>query len=161
MVISLVLGVLGSIIAAALFPGLQAAAIQGIIRVAGWLPLRQPALFSGTWHVVWEVESPRYEREQVDPSVQLRQLGRRVFATVRAKQAQFDITGIIDGGRYVTGTWRDRTEGGYHGAFQLVVDPSTRDMRGTWIGYSTGGSVKSGRFLWTRNSRKDDSRPAV
>jgi hypothetical protein len=86
-VIGLLVGILGSLIAAALFPGLQAAAVGAMVRAFGWLPFRQPALLQGTWSVVWGVDSPRYEREQPDPAVQVKQLGRRVYATVKAKQA--------------------------------------------------------------------------
>jgi hypothetical protein len=64
----------------------------------------------------------------------------------------FMAKGVIDGGRYLTGTWSDRKQGGYHGAFQLIIDPKTRNMSGTWIGYSMSGVVKHGSWIWTRTN---------
>ena len=81
--------------------------------------------------------------------MRVRQFGNRVFIRFKNEALEFFARGRIDGGRYLTGTWQDETEGGYHGAFQLIIDPKTRDMSGRWIGYSTQGVVKEGLWLWT------------
>lgn len=149
--VSLSLGVIGSLLAAAFFPGMQSLAASAIVRRIGWLPFGQPALLGGLWTVTWHVQSDRYAPSETDESVQVRQLGKRVYARFRTRGGEWwYVVGTIDGGRYVTGTWYDATQGGYHGAFQLIIDPGSHDMAGLWIGFSRGGIVKSGAFEWKR-----------
>jgi hypothetical protein len=73
-----------------------------------------------------------------------------VFIRFSVNEAAYLADGRIADSRYVTGTWGDRNRGGYHGAFQLVIDPMSRDMRGVWVGFSTDGRVKHGNWNWTR-----------
>jgi len=55
-----------------------------------------------------------------------------------------------------TGTWRETTapEGHYrgatyHGALQMVIDPSGRSMRGMWLGFGRRFSVHAGEWTLT------------
>lgn len=149
--IAFVLGIVASLFAAAIFPRLQGTAWYLIARWFDWVPFGQRSRIGGTWKVAWHVESERYEPVEIDPAVHIRQLGNRVYAKFRAGKIDCYLRGEIDAGRYVTGTWYDATEGGYHGAFQLIIDPSTREMSGLWIGFSTTGVVKSGKFECTQD----------
>lgn len=54
-------------------------------------------------------------------------------------------------GQVLTGTWTECTApdghyrgARYHGAIQLVVDPTGRSARGRWVGYDRAGDVDSG-----------------
>src|SRR5262245_44780665 len=119
--ISLGIGMIGSLIAAALFPGIQTWSMSVLTRLIGWIPRRRGAFFGGRWEVEWHVESFRYAPIELDRSVRLHQLGNRLYAKFRAGGIDCYLIGTVDAGRYVTGTWYDATEGGYHGAFQLVI----------------------------------------
>ncbi|MEV1292993.1 hypothetical protein [Pseudonocardia sp. NPDC049635] len=59
-------------------------------------------------------------------------------------------------GRALTGTWTEYTAvdghyrgARYHGAIQLVVDPTGRSARGRWVGYDRSGEVDSGPWELT------------
>lgn len=52
-----------------------------------------------------------------------------------------------------TGSWRETTSrtgyykgATYHGALQMIIDPSGRSMQGMWIGFSRDFKVNSGRW---------------
>lgn len=52
-----------------------------------------------------------------------------------------------------TGTWREATSrtgyykgATYHGALQMIIDPSGRSMHGMWLGFSRDFKVNSGRW---------------
>lgn len=152
LILSFVVGLIASVAATFLFPALQNAVAAGIVRVLGWLPFRQRASFAGNWKATWYVESNRYPPQVIDDSVLIRQFGKRIYAKFKAGKLDCYLVGTIDDGRYITGTWYDETQGGYHGAFQFVIDPSTKDFSGRWIGFSTTGVVKGGSWEWERNS---------
>src|ERR1039458_3477833 len=82
----------------------------------------------------------------------VRPSGKRIYAKSRAGKFDFYLIGTVDGGRYITGTWFDETQGGYHGAFQFVVDPATGNFSGLWIGFSKTGIVKHGFWVWERKT---------
>ncbi len=150
MIASFAIGVLGSLAAAFLFPALQTGVTAALIRLFGWLPVRRRASFSGTWKATWHVDSPNFPPQVVDENVNVRQFGNRLYAKFKAEKLACHFMGTIED-RYITGTWYDEAKGGYHGAFQLIADISTRShLRGVWIGYSTSGIVKSGAWEWVR-----------
>src|SRR5689334_20566292 len=101
--LSFVIGVLGSVVAAALFPGLQGGLFAILARWFGWLPFGRPLRLDGLWKVTWHVESSRYAAIEVDEAVTIRQLGRRLYAKFRAGRIDCYLDAQIDGGRYVTG----------------------------------------------------------
>jgi hypothetical protein len=144
------IGALGSLVAAFLFPAIYTTISSALVRLLGWLPIVQSASFSGRWRVLWTVESTSFPSEVVDNNVVVKQLGRRMYARFQAANVECHIAGTIDNGRYITGTWRDRTEGGYHGAFQFIVDPATKDFSGRWVGFSKTGVIKQGLWKWER-----------
>lgn len=148
------LGVCASLIAAALFPPISEIGCGLLAKVFGWLPVQSKTNLSAcTWRSTWHVQSTHFPPEVTDEAVKIRQLGNRVFMKFKNGSLEFVARGVIDNGRYVTGTWRDRTEDGYHGAFQLVIDPATKNMSGKWIGFSTQDFVKEGLWVWTRNAQ--------
>lgn len=149
LIISFVIGVLGSLVATFLFPAMQDVALATFIRLFGWLPVRRNASFAGQWKATWYVDSPRYPPEVIDDNVSVRQLGKRLYAKFRAGKLDCYLVGTIED-RYITGTWYDERRGGYHGAFQFIVDLSTLNFGGLWIGYSTSGVVKYGKWEWER-----------
>jgi len=132
-----------------------------MVRLFGWLPIRGRTNLSGTWFSAWQVESERFPAEVTDEQALIRQFGNRVFVKFRNEQMQFIARGIIDGGRYVTGTWSDRFQGGYHGAFQLIIDPKNRNLSGIWVGYSMTGMVKHGSWVWNRTAPDYKAHPIL
>jgi len=145
-----ILGVVASLLAASLFPAIAEIASATLARMIGWLPLKGKTNLSGTWSSTWHVQSERFPPTVTDRCSKIRQLGNRVYIQHNAQGIKFRANGTIDSGRYVTGVWFDETDGGYHGAFQLVIDPQTRNMAGQWVGYSTTGVVKNGQWVWVR-----------
>lgn len=150
--VSLLLGVVGSLLATFIFPSLQDGFATAISRIIGWLPFRKRRSLSGTWKGVWHVESKRYPPAVTDDFAQVRQFGDRFYARFSTGPLDCYLVGTIDAGRYITGTWYDEADGGYHGAFQFIIDPTTRNFRGKWIGFSTNGEVKHGLLEWERRS---------
>ncbi len=149
---SLLVGIIGSLLATFLFPALQNAVQSGIVRLFGWVPFRRKSSLTGPWRSEWHVESEKYPPIVVDESATVRQVGTRFYAKFRSKLLDCHLVGTIDSGRYVTGTWYDDLEGGYHGAFQFIVDPTSgKSLSGKWIGYSTTGRVKEGDWTWEQH----------
>ncbi len=149
---TILLGVIGSLIASFLYSPLWDRWVALLVRFFGWVPLRRPARFAGIWKSTWEVDSISYPSSMVDDKVEVRQLGRRIYAKMRANHFNFYLVGTVDAGRYITGTWFDETHGGYHGAFQFVVDPATGNFKGVWIGFSKTGAIKHGNWIWERQN---------
>jgi transcriptional regulator with XRE-family HTH domain len=64
---------------------------------------------------------------------------------------------LLADGSVVTGTWIERTsptgyyKGAiYHGAIQLLIDPTANGMRGKWLGFDRDAEVNSGAWELTR-----------
>jgi len=114
------------------------------------MPLQGRLNLSGPWQATWHVQSSRFPESVSDSSVTVRQFFNRIYVKFQNEDLRFHAKGVIDSNRYVTGTWSDSIQGGYHGAFQLIIDPKSRNMKGLWIGYSTSGSVKHGEWVWER-----------
>ena len=147
------LGVCASLLAAILFPTISELGSALLAKLFGWLPIQgKTDLSNCTWRATFHVQSERLPPQVTDEEVKVRQFGNRIFVKFKTGPLEFQARGVIDGGRYVTGTWQDKTQGGYHGSFQLIIDPITRNMAGKWIGYSTLGIVKEGAWEWTRNT---------
>lgn len=144
------LGVVASLVAAAIFPSLSDGLFRVLLRVFSWLPVPRKVNLGGPWESTWYVDSTRFPNKVSCRNVVVKQLRNRFYARLKVDNVDFYAHGEIDSGRYVTGVWKDNTEGGYHGSFQFIIDPSTRDMDGLWIGYSTKGTVKQGRWEWHR-----------
>jgi hypothetical protein len=145
-----ILGVIASLLAATLFPVIAEMGSALLVRMIGWLPLKGKTNLSGTWSSTWHVDSPRFPPSVTDDNSEIHQLWNRVYMQHNADGIKFHANGKIDSGRYVTGVWFDETDGGYHGAFQLIIDPKTRNMSGEWVGYSTTGIVKHGKWVWVQ-----------
>ena len=54
-------------------------------------------------------------------------------------------------GQVLTGTWTEQTQpdgyyrgGRYHGAIQMLVEPTGRRMTGKWVGFGKDGDVNTG-----------------
>jgi hypothetical protein len=151
-VLSVLLGIVATILGGLLFPGVQEAVYGFLIRSFSWLRLRRRADFAGAWRSGWHVQSEKYPSVVVDEAAHIRQIGNRIYAKSQTPTFVCHLFGKIDSGRYITGTWYDEMEGGYHGAFQFIVDPATGNFSGKWIGYSTSGVVKEGNWEWERVS---------
>lgn len=144
------LGVLASIIAAFIFQALNEYFISLISRLLGWLPFKSKLDLKGKWSSTWYVKSDKFPEANTDKNSIIRQIGKHVFLEHNTGQIKFNAKGKIEDGRYVTGVWFDQTVSGYHGAFQLIIDPLSKNMEGQWVGYSSSGVVKNGRWVWEK-----------
>lgn len=144
------LGVVSSIAATAIFPSLSDGMSVLVARLFSWVPTSTRANVRGKWTSTWHVQSGRFPPQVTCSDVKVKQLGRRFYARFKVGNVNFHAYGNIDSGRYVTGFWKDDTQGGYHGSFQLIIDPDSRDMTGLWIGYSMSGTIKHGAWEWHR-----------
>lgn len=149
-------GVLASLLAALIFPSLMEFISQMMVRYLEWLPFRKKVDLKGKWESEWSVESDRFPKKVKCTNTNVNQLGNRFYTTFKVGDADFYAYGEIDSGRYLTGYWKDKSEGGYHGTFQLIIDPVSRNMNGLWIGYSTKGIVKHGEWEWHRIGSLDE-----
>jgi len=59
-------------------------------------------------------------------------------------------------GQVITGTWTEHTDQGsyyagavYHGAIQLLADPTGRRLAGQWVGFGRSGQVNTGPWELT------------
>jgi len=109
--------------------------------------------YSGVWRSRYEYFSSGRDATFADQHfVVLLQHGDRL--TVRSlpgsadSQLSMDLT--VDG-NVITGTWVEHTAGGgyyrgarYHGAIQLLVEPTGRRMTGKWIGFGKEMDVNTG-----------------
>lgn len=112
-----------------------------------------PAGHSGVWLSRYEYYSSSRDESLADLRyVVVLQHGDRL--TVRGLPGASTSTLTMDlsvDGPVVTGTWVEQTESRgyyrgarYHGAIQLLADPTGRRMRGKWIGFGKDLEVNSG-----------------
>lgn len=149
--ITILLGVLASVVAAFVFPVINDLLVAVVARVFGWLPLGRKRSLSGQWKAAWTVESDRYEPRVVDHEVVVRQVGKRIYAKFRDGNMDCYLVGTIESG-IITGKWYNEQVNGYHGAFQFIIDPRGNRFSGKWIGFSTSRIVKHGDWEWEKKS---------
>jgi DNA-binding transcriptional regulator YiaG len=127
------------------------------IRGTPWLPETEPTSAAAPLNGIW-VSRYEYESSGRDAwfknahYVLLIQQGTRVQVRSLPKTTTGRL--LIDltvNGAAVTGTWTEETnpEGYYqgavyHGAIQMLLEPSKRKMTGQWVGFGRDGEVNSG-----------------
>ena len=145
-----VLGIAASLLATFLFPVIQDIVASIAVRYLYWIPFRKRQNLSGKWRCSWDVESAAYPPTVIDDSMVAKQLFNRVYASFEEANATYYLIGAIESDQYVSGTWYDGNRGGYHGTFQLIVNPANHNLEGQWIGFSRSGTVKNGALRWER-----------
>ena len=84
--------------------------------------------------------------------IRLRQIGSRVAGANVMKSRDYAIIAVLRDGSYLTGTWRDLSEGRYHwGGFQLWWLDSGRGMVGKFVGKDSRNHINHGMWLWARS----------
>lgn len=122
----------------------------------GWA--HRHAFWSGTWEVRWDVKSQYFQPTNTEQARLYRMFNR---VAVRASGTKPDgtripylFTGTLSRDKSIlTGIWFDGldSETGYHGAFQLRLETTTRTAQGKWVGFSYRTSaIKTGALIWTR-----------
>jgi len=116
--------------------------------------LRHPA--GGEWSGIWESRYEYYSSSRARMCASdahrllVLQHGREL--TVRSLPGPSLITmTLVADGQVVTGTWQERTDPDgyyagalYHGAIQMLVDPTGRRMSGKWLGFGRAMEINSG-----------------
>jgi hypothetical protein len=113
-------------------------------------------IFDEYWVQTWFVESANFDKENVS-SIRLHRFlhllaGEAEMSTAKGAKAGFRVLGTIENNRVITGKWMDPHPGGYYGTFQLILAPMREKAEGKWVGFSAGGTVKSGRWMWSRSA---------
>ena len=84
--------------------------------------------------------------------IRLRQIGNRIAGANESKSRDYVIVAILRDGSYLTGTWRDFSEGRYHwGGFQLWWLDSGKGMVGKFVGKDSRNHINHGMWLWARS----------
>jgi transcriptional regulator with XRE-family HTH domain len=125
------------------------------------MPLPDPAASYGPLSGIWlsEYQYPSSGRGGSFSSrhyVMVLQRGARLMVrSVPASSSQLSIE-LSANGQVVTGTWTEQTEASgyykgavYHGALQMLLDPTGRRMEGEWVGFGRDMSVNHGPWSLT------------
>ncbi|MFI2489580.1 hypothetical protein ACH47X_21895 [Promicromonospora kroppenstedtii] len=114
--------------------------------------------FEGIWHSQYRYLSASRSAEHISEHyVVARQQGGRLIAQglPHSSGSQVRLELAVEP-PVATGTWRETTAPGghyrgatYHGALQMVIDPSGRSMHGMWLGFGRRFSVNTGEWTLT------------
>lgn len=117
----------------------------------------QDAALSGVWHSRYHYHSTGRDDEfEGQHYVVLRhQGGRLVGQSLPHSTGRLELDLSLDGS-IATGTWTERTSATsyyrgavYHGAIQLVVNPTGRAMKGKWLGFGKEFEINTGDWELT------------
>lgn len=109
----------------------------------------------GVWRSTYRYWSDSRAREfEGEHLVQLRRSGDRLYGrslpTISGSTLDLDLTVA---GAVITGTWTERTSpqgyykgATYHGALQLLANPTGRTLAGAWLGYGKNGAINTGAW---------------
>lgn len=125
------------------------------------LPLPDAARYSGPFTGIWlsEYSFPSSRRGASFSSrhyvVVLQRGARLLVRSVPASRSRLAMDLSVNG-QVVTGTWTEQTEAGgyykgavYHGALQLLGEPTGRRVSGMWVGFGRDREVNSGPWSLT------------
>ncbi len=114
---------------------------------------------TGVWHSKYVYYSDgRGQQFEGEHYVVLRQRGHHVSAQSLPNSLDSVLTlDLVADGSVLTGTWMERTSptgyykgSVYHGAIQLLVDPTVRSMKGQWLGFDKNSNIDSGTWDLSR-----------
>lgn len=151
------LGIFTSIILKAFNPAIEDGIHKWIVVILGKGKPNTKLSLKGNWVSRWYVQSNNYPPIIEDKNATIRQFGDSIVGATHIGNFKCIITGKIKQNHYITGEWRDDYGGGYFGTFQFIIDPSTGNFSGKWVGFSRNGTVKSGNWEWKRAKATDSS----
>jgi transcriptional regulator with XRE-family HTH domain len=107
---------------------------------------------TGIWHSVYEYySSGRDQTFTGEHYVVILQHGTRLQARSMAKSASALTMDLTANGAVITGTWSEQTQTDgyyqgsvYHGAIQLLAEPTAHRMKGKWVGFGREFDVNDG-----------------
>lgn len=123
------------------------------VPAAGRSPL------DGVWYSRYEYYSDGRSGQFVgEHYVVLRQRGDNVFAQSLPNSLESALTlDLAVDGSVLTGKWMERTSSVgyykgavYHGAIQLLLDPTSRSMKGRWLGFGKNSNINDGVWELSR-----------
>jgi hypothetical protein len=86
--------------------------------------------------------------------IRLKQVGTHVSGTNDLKSRNYLILAVLRDRCYLTGTWRDLSEGRYHwGGFQLWLLDNGRGMAGKFVGKDSKNHINHGIWLWAHTEQ--------
>jgi hypothetical protein len=125
-----------------------------------WVGDRRRSI-SGDWFTYYAVVPDRATSSSAaEPSgsievIRLSQVGNRVAGVNTSRSRDYQILAVLRDDSYLTGTWRDFSEGRYHwGGFQLWWLDNGRGLVGKFVGKDSRNHINHGIWLWAR--KKDD-----
>jgi transcriptional regulator with XRE-family HTH domain len=137
------------------------------VTMTGPEPARAPARAAGgEWSGIWESSYEYYSssRGQMCAStphhVLVLQYGDTLTVRSLPGCPSLITMDLTADGSVVTGTWSERTDpdgyysgARYHGAIQMMVDPTGRRMSGKWLGFGRALEINSGPWDLTWRAR--------
>jgi transcriptional regulator with XRE-family HTH domain len=139
--------------------GLDREQLPGGPPLAARLPTPDPAAphgpLTGIWHSCYEYySSGRDETLTGEHYVVILQHGARLQVRSLSKSSSALTMDLTANGAVVTGTWSEQTQTDgyyqgsvYHGAIQLLVEPTARRMTGKWVGFGRDFDVNVGPWV--------------
>ena len=122
-------------------------------------PARQPAgHYTGIWRSRYEYFSSgrRAAYEGLHMALLLQQGSALSVQSLKGSSRSAMSMSLDIDGAVVTGSWVERTNpdgyylgARYHGAIQLLVDPTGRRMSGKWVGFGKDGDINTGPWALT------------
>lgn len=136
--------------------------------LSGDEPGKSEDSLSGVWHSQYTYISTGKGEITRHHYVIMRQIGNRLHGESLPGSNDSPIfLDLTRDGFALTGTWTERTaaEGRYkgavyHGALQLIVEPTGRGMAGKWVGFDKSFTVDSGPWALSYETA-DTSRRAL
>ena len=131
-----------------------------LAKVLGGIVPRGPRNVQGLWQAKY-IYFTRDGVERVEHHLlELQQFGKYARGcNLVGKKHWYNVSGRLENEIYLTGSWRNTSEGDlFHGAFQFVVNPEGDEMKGLWIGFNTDHKVKHGPWEWKLIDREINRR---
>ena len=92
--------------------------------------------------------------------VVLKQTGTDVKGRSRPQRShsRLELTGFVDRTLLLTAYWREWTSMDriYHGALQVLIDPVSSTMSGSWVGFNRRSKVETGAWRFRRLDHRTD-----
>lgn len=130
-----------------------------LARVVGGLVPRNPRGVKGIWRSEYRFRA----QGKMKTGMQLMKLtgfGPWVVGSCLAGEPhRHALRGRVRREVYFTGVWENvQKNRSWHGAFQFVIHPEGRSMRGRWVGFDSENRVAGGSWKWELLSESTSSR---
>lgn len=115
--------------------------------------VKQKRGISGVWECCYRYPSKgnyHYERQLM----KIKQSGSKIYGeNITFESHDHIITGDIKDSLFLTGRWKNITEGDiWVGTYQFVLSTNGNEMAGKWLGFNSENKVQQGPWYWEKIS---------